>query len=179
MNPRVWCFDLEMNKPSNKIIQIGGVIGDLLKGRILTTFNYYINPHEPLDPFIIKLTGITQQMSDNGLELGPIKGEIDQLLKQYKVCKSPIVWGNGDLRTLKSQGGTGYFQDINREIDIKTVFQLMSLSKGLSMRGGLEKSLTKCGLYFEGTPHNALDDAVNTFKFACKMREMLEKCQIS
>lgn len=179
MNPRVWCFDLEMNKPSNKIIQVGGVIGDLSKGRILTEFNYYINPEEPLDPFIIGLTGITQVQVDQGLALGPVKRLVDELITKYKACKSPVVWGNGDLRTLKAQGGTGYFQDIHREIDIKTISQFISLSKGLSMRGGLEKSLTNFGLKFVGTPHNALDDAKNTFYLACKLQKVLKECQIS
>ncbi len=174
MNPRVWSFDLEMDQPSGKIIQIGGVIGDLSKGRILTTFNYYINHHDTLNPDIIKLTGITQTQVDNGFELGPIKGEIDKLITQYQCCKSPIVWGNGDLRTLKSQGGTGYFQDIHRELDIKTLHQFLSLSKGLSMRGGLDKSLGLYGLKFDGRPHDALADAKNTFYLACKLQKLLK-----
>lgn len=178
MNPRVWCFDLEMNKPSNKIIQIGGVIGDLNKNKILTTFNYYINPEEALSPFIMELTGISQAQVDTGFELGSIKGQLDALITEYHACKSPIVWGNGDLRTLKAQGGTGYFQGIHREIDIKTIHQLTCLSKGKSMRGGLQKSMEFYGLKFEGTPHNALDDAINTFRIGCHLFNKLKALDI-
>jgi len=167
-----------MNKPSNKIIQIGCVIGDLHKGRILTTKSWYINPEETLDPFIIKLTGISQAQVDQGVAIGVAKGELQALIDQYKACRSPIVWGNGDLRTLKSQGGTGYFQGTHREIDIKTLHQFMSLSRGLSMRGGLEKSMGIYGLKFDGTPHNALDDALNTFKLACYYQKAFKNLQL-
>lgn len=178
MNPRVWCFDLEMNKPSNKIIQIGVVIGDLSKNRILTTFNRFINPEEPLDDFIISLTGITQAQVDQGEPLGTVKGQLDSLITEYKACKSPLVWGNGDLRTLKAQGGTGYFQGIHREIDLKTVHQLTCLAKGQSMRGGLEKSMGMYGLKFEGRPHDALDDAINTFRIGCHLFNKLKLLDI-
>jgi ATP-dependent DNA helicase DinG len=179
MNPRVWVFDLEMNQPSGRIIQVGGVIGDLHKGRILTEFNYYVNPGEPLNPYITHLTGITDNDVIQGFDISVVKRDLDALITKYKVCKSPIVWGNGDLRALKSQGGTGYFQDTNREIDIKTLHQFISLSRGLSMRGGLDKSLGVYGLKFVGRPHNALDDAKNTFYLACKLQKALNTCQIS
>lgn len=174
MNPRVWCFDLEMNKPSNKIIQIGAVVGNLHDGKILTKYSVFINPEEQLDPFIIGLTGITQNQVDTGIPLGVAKGELDELITKYHACKSPVVWGNGDLRTIKAQGGTGYFQGTYRELDIKTIHQFMSLSRGLSMRGGLEKSLGVYGLKFEGKPHNALDDAINTFRIAYHFQKMFK-----
>jgi inhibitor of KinA sporulation pathway (predicted exonuclease) len=178
MNPRIWAFDLEMNQPSGKIIQVAGLVGDLLKGRILTEFNYLINCEETLNPDIIKLTGITQADVDQGIALGIAKKEIDIIITKYNACKSPVVWGNGDLRTLKSQGGTGCFQDTHRELDIKTLHQFTSLSRGLSMRGGLEKSLSNYGLKFEGRPHNALADAKNTFYLACKFQKLLSKLEI-
>lgn len=177
MNPRVWALDLEMNKPSNKIIQIGLVIGDLSKDRILLSKNWVINPHETLDDFIIGLTGITQAQVDNGVELLEATNELTALIKQYKACKSPIVWGNGDLRTLKAQAGHSDLAGIHREIDIKTIHQFMCLSKSKSMRGGLETSMETYGMKFKGTPHDAENDAVNTFLLAVKFKALL--CQIS
>ena len=54
-------LDLEMNQPSGKIIQVGIAIGSANDRRDqYITKKWYINPNEPLDQFIIDLTGITQ-----------------------------------------------------------------------------------------------------------------------
>lgn len=176
MNPRVWCFDLEMNKPSGKIIQVGALVGDLRNGRILQTFNQYVNPQETLDPFIIDLTGITQEVVDQADSLSPVKRQLEAFVTEFKACRSPVVWGNGDLRCLKGQAlEPGFFQGTHRELDIKTIHQVYCLSNGLSMRGGLEKALEVHGMKFKGTPHNALDDAINTFRLACHVFSLLRK----
>lgn len=174
MNPRLWAFDLEMNQPSGSIIQVGAVVGNLKTGQIMAEFDFYINCKETLNPEIIELTGISQDQVDNGPPLGLVKGELDSLIRDMKACKSPVVWGNGDLRTLKSQGGTGYFQNTLREIDIKTVHQMISLSNDKSMRGGLAKSMESYGLKFIGREHNALDDAKNTFRLAHHFSKLLK-----
>ncbi len=170
MNPRFWSFDLEMNKPSNKIIQIGCVVGRLDTGQIISEFNHYINPHEQLSPFIIELTGIPQDCVDASLDLLEVSGMLDDFISSSKACKSPIVWGNGDLRTLKAQCGTLMgFQGIHREIDIKTIYQWNCLKGSKTMRGGLVKAMESYGLPFVGTQHNALHDARNTFTLARKL----------
>ena len=53
-------LDLELNQPSGKIIQVGIAIGradDRFENYF--TKKWYINPDEPIDQFIIDLTGIT------------------------------------------------------------------------------------------------------------------------
>lgn len=164
MNPRFFCFDLEMNKPSNKIIQIGGLVGRLDTGEIMKTFNYYINPHEPLSPFIIELTSITQEIVDGGVELDYAAKELENEVHKLKACKSPLVWGNGDLKTIQAQSGT--FKNTHREIDIKTLYQWNQLKSFKTMKGGLGTALQAMGMQFQGQPHNALDDAMNTFYLA-------------
>ena len=164
MNPRFFCFDLEMNKPSNKIIQIGGLVGRLDTGEIIKTFNYYINPYEAISPFITELTGITQDIVDNGIELADAARELEQEITKLKACKSPIVWGNGDLRCLKQQSES--FGSVHREIDIKTLYQWNCLKNHKSMKGGLASALETHGCTFVGRQHNALDDAINTFNLA-------------
>jgi inhibitor of KinA sporulation pathway (predicted exonuclease) len=180
MNPRMWALDLEMNQPSQKIIQVGVVIGDILTGKIITRYSRVINPRETLTPFITELTGITQVEVDNGYELDQVMPELEALLTKSKACKSPICWGNGDLRLLKAQALTSssrssILQDIHRDIDIKTIHQLMAISKGKSMKGGLDATLKTYGLEFIGRPHNALDDALNTFRLACHYSELFRK----
>lgn len=164
MNPRFFCFDLEMNQPSKKIIQIGGLIGRLDTGEIIKTFNYYINPHETIHPFITELTGITQDIVDSGIELIDAVREIEQEVIRLKACKSPIVWGNGDLKHLQYQ--SGLFRSVRREIDIKTIYQWGCLKHNKSMKGGLASAIKAQGNVFVGKEHNALDDAINTFNLA-------------
>jgi len=60
------CFDLELNQPSEKIIQLGAIAGNIQTGEILESLSAYINPGEPLDPKIITLTGITVRWASSG-----------------------------------------------------------------------------------------------------------------
>ena len=57
---KITCLDLELNQPSGKIIQIGAVVGDTDNGDILDRYRAYVDPGEPLQQFIIDLTGITE-----------------------------------------------------------------------------------------------------------------------
>lgn len=171
MNPRFWAFDLEMNKPSGKIIQIGAVVGRVDTGKILDVLNIYVNPHEQLDPFIIELCGISQDTVDHGIELADAGAQLEAWVTENKACKSPIVWGNGDLRCLKQQSGA--FQDVHREIDLKTIHQFNTIKRGISMKGGLAKAIESYGGIFEGRQHDAQDDAINTFNLAHILYERL------
>lgn len=170
-NPIYYSLDLEMNQPSRKIIQIGVCIGNLVIGEILEKISYYINPHEQLSPFIITLTGITQeQVESDSLGLDKAWNEIKARLNHFKAHYSPITWGCGDLLTLKSQ-----LSDItkcrlaHRELDIKTHCQFNWISRQESTQSGLGKAMKRFRLQFQGTKHNALDDAINTFLFAHKL----------
>lgn len=176
MNPRIWCFDLEMNQPTHSIIQIGGVIGDIRTGNIIDSFDFKINCNETLNPEIIELTGLKQSDVDNGVDINLAIKEVEGKISLHKCCRSPVVWGNGDLRHLKSQNKdvSSQIQGIFREIDIKTIHQMIMLSQGKSMRGGLEASLKHYGLKFDGQPHDALTDAKNTFKLAVHLHKELK-----
>lgn len=165
MNPRFWCFDLEMNQPSKKIIQFAGCIGNIYSGQVLHTFNYYIDPKECIDPFIITLTGITDNMVKSDLTLDQAWAEVDIQLKKLHAGPSPITWGAGDLRQLKVQVSTPIAA--HKEYNIKDFYQLLQIANRKSPKGGLSTSMSTFGLPFEGTQHNALHDALNTFKFAC------------
>lgn len=176
MNPRIWTLDLEMNQPSRSIIQIGAVIGDIGTGAIIEQLDIKVNANETLNPNIIELTGLTQVQVDNGIPLVDAVAQLEGIIGSRKACKSPFVWGNGDLRTLKAQSQgekAGLIQGIFREVDLKTLHQAISLAKGRSMRGGLEKSMESYGLKFVGRAHDALVDAKNTFYLACYFHKQL------
>lgn len=51
-----------------------------------------------------------------------------------------------------------------RSFDVKPLYQLYALSNGLKMQGGLARSMVRLGLNFQGTKHDAGDDAFNTFR---------------
>lgn len=169
------CFDLEMNQPSDKIIQIGAVIGNIRTGQIIETFDRLVSIDEPLcvDPKIcdiVKLTGITDQdLKNHGVPLIKAYKELIYILDKYKVQKMPMVWGIGDVNTLRTQvlqqeKMKFYFN--RRFIDIKSLYQMYMHINNESMPAGLKKACNKLGIKFTGDAHNASVDALNTFKVA-------------
>lgn len=168
-------LDLEMEQPNQEIIQIGACVGNIKTGEILGTYRAYCTPSEPLSPFIIQLTGITQETMDiHGKPLVEAYKGLIQFRNQFaNVNCNAMTWGGGDTLELKQQVVRAY--DIGkvfpwplgrRWIDIKTWFQFRQLVKDGKQQSGLAKALIKCGLNFKGRKHDAMDDAVNTFRIA-------------
>jgi inhibitor of KinA sporulation pathway (predicted exonuclease) len=170
LKPLVVALDLEMNQPSGKIIQVGAVLGDCRTGAVLSTLCCLVNPQEPLSPAITELTGITQQQVNGACSLAYIAPVLDCWLAPWLKQRllNPVTWGGGDSQTLQEQIGLSeedfsrYFG--RRWLDAKTVYWAWSIGQGRVPYGGLEKSMARMGLRFEGRPHNALNDAYNTFK---------------
>ena len=161
-------LELNQNETGAKIIQIGAVVGNITTGEILETLSLYINPHEELKPFIINLTGITQEMVDSGLTLENAYSQLKEAHERHKCFINPVTWGQGDVealhRQLRSENPT--FQNFTfgrRIIDIKTLFVSWRIANREQIQGGLARSLTKLGLRFEGRKHSAESDALNTF----------------
>ena len=168
-------LDLEMNKNEkgevDKIIQIGAVIGDLNTGEVLGKFSVFIKINEPLDPYIIKLTGIQEKDLDSGVSLVDGYNLLKEFKSKFPCDSSGYTWGGDDIGKLKTDLMSQGFEDkfiFGRQFsNVKTVFNLYCKANGLKTKGGLAKSLTRVGLKFEGRKHNALDDAYNTFVLAC------------
>lgn len=174
----VMSLDLEMNQPSGKIIQIGITIGDLTKRSIIETKSFMVNPEEEITEYINKLTGITQNQVKDAPVLVDAYKQMNEWLDTYKPHKQSIVWGQGDVRTLKKQ-----VNDIDltiehrhfgfREMDVKTLVQAHQISIGKSSQGGLAKSLTKYGMKFRGACHNAEADSLNTLLLYYRLLDRL------
>lgn len=182
---RIWtAFDLEMNQPSNEIIQIGAVKFNIETMELYGKLRIYVKIQEKLcrDPKIcdiVQLTGITD---------GILQEEGVSLLEAYqglaafhradvegaKGMVNPIVWGGGDSRLLRAQveaaghqwGNGDYYCFGNREMDMKSFHQLISMSRDKPFAGGLAKSLHKWSGQFQGRSHDATVDAYNTAKIA-------------
>lgn len=172
-----FCIDLELlNKKDGtkpKIIQVGLAIGSPLNPEDIQTFSWYLDPQEPITPFIQSLTGITDEIiQENAVSHQTVAQELGDLIKQNSCFCNPVVWGGSgwgnDATELKDE-----FTERNidfpffgyRTIDVKTIFVYKQIIAGKSPVGGLRKSMNSYRLKFEGTPHRADVDAKNTLRF--------------
>lgn len=175
-------LDLEMNKPSGRIIQIGACAGNVRTGKLLGTFSAFVDPGEPIDPFITDLTKITDEDVLGGASLSSAYRELSDFHRSHGSFINPITWGGGDSQVLLAQLVDPRLDGSKREvdwcfgrrwIDAKTLFVSWRVANGQSIQGGLGRSLVKLGLKFEGQKHNAEDDAVNAFRAYCALLRLL------
>jgi inhibitor of KinA sporulation pathway (predicted exonuclease) len=164
-------LDLELNQPSNKIIQVGAVVGNVKTGQIFERVSLFTKLDEPLNPYIQKLCNITPEMLEQGVSLDDAGLRLMELKRSYDCAVNPITWGGGDAQLLKQQTETVFFG--HRWFDVKTLYQFYALKQGLPLQGGLAKVMTRFGMKFQGTKHRADDDAYNTFLLAVKLLEKL------
>lgn len=173
MNRYLMALDLEMNQPSNSIVQIGIAVGDLETKQVVYSESINVYQPEQVTEYITKLTGITQADVDAGAPLLDAYAKVFVIHKQYNCLMNPVTWGGGDSELLRKQLG---FTDTSwifgrRWIDVKTLFVSRCIARGEKIQSGLAKSLTRVGLQFVGSKHNAGDDAVNTMRMYFKMLE--------
>jgi inhibitor of KinA sporulation pathway (predicted exonuclease) len=169
-------LDLELNNaqdgstPNPKIIQVGVAIGsiDHYDDNNIITRKWYLNPNESIYPFITELTGITDEdVQTKSVSHDQLATELYGLCKEFGVYKNFVTWGGGDSTELKSE-----FDDRNiafkfgghRWIDVKTWYTLHMITKGKLPNGGLSSGLSEFKLKFQGTPHRADEDALNTLR---------------
>ena len=175
----VLALDLEMNQPSEKVIQIGAIVGCLENKKVLERFNRYIKVDEKIHKDIVELTGIRDKtLEEKGVSLEQGYKELVELIKKWDTSPHALVWGAGDTEFLRrdlkkecpdenSQEFFGVeFPFSTRWLDLKVIYQFSCLRNGIPLRSGLAKSMKKIGMGFHGRQHNALDDAKNTFYFA-------------
>ena len=169
-------LDLELNQPSGKIIQVGVAVGSAADRRDqYITKKWYIDPKEPLDQFIIDLTGITQ--SDIGMYCvshETVARELSEFIREHKCFVNPVTWGGGDSRELldefcKNHADFPHFG--RRWIDVKTWYTLHMLCKGKNPTGGLSSAMGQYKLQFKGRAHQADIDAENTLALFFKILE--------
>lgn len=159
-----------MNQPSGSIIQIGAVTANLYTGEILEKLSVIINPRERISPYITNLTHITQEQVDAGKSLVEGYIQLREMHLKHNAFMNPITWGGGDSQELLDQLTYGGLlaEPVEwcfgrRWIDVKTMHVAKQLANCKPVQGGLARSMTKYGLTFQGTKHDALDDALNTF----------------
>lgn len=167
-------LDIEFEQPSEEIIQVGCVVGNLKSGEILEEYCKHVNIDKTLSEYISKLTGIKQRDIDNGTTIENVYDDLKILHKDYDCFRNCLTWGGGDSESIKKAVKLDEEMYLfgRRWIDVKTVFISYMWSQGESHRSGLAKSLLRLGMRFEGRKHNAMDDAKNTFFI---YRELLKR----
>lgn len=168
-------LDLEYNSDGKNgtedIIQVGLCVGSPVSG-VHYKHKIFVAPKDKkviLHPFIIKLTGITQEEYDNNLKNWDYVVEIiRQIHDHYTPFCNPVTWGIGDtydfIKAVKSEGI--HFPFFGRRIiDVKHLYLFIECANGRSMSGGLSSAMGKHKLQFEGQSHRADNDAFNTLKF--------------
>lgn len=167
--------DLELAQPSNKIISIGYAIGNIKTHEVLEANDLFVKIDEPLTPFIIQLTGITDELlEEQGTDLLTAYSKLVDAHNRHKSFVNPITWGGGDTTAIFDQvkaASKDNFEWVfgRRWIDAKTVFIAHQMAHGRPFKGGLTTSMRKLGLKFSGTPHRSKDDAINTFVVYCNL----------
>lgn len=166
-------LDLELNHDDNsnpnKIIQVGIAIGSIGDIENIKTYKWYLNPEEPIKPFITQLTGITDQdIEQYSVSHQKVATDIQNLVQEYQTFANPVQWGMGDSAELKAE-----FKQRNidfpcfghREIDVKTMFTYLQTAQGRGIKGGLSSCMGRYKLHFKGEAHRADVDAYNTLIF--------------
>lgn len=161
-------LDCEFNQPSGKTIQIGAAVYNAVTGLLIEKFETYVNPGEPISAEITELTTITDRDVQNAPSIKEAFEMLELIHAKHKCFTNPIVWGSGvrnDSLSIWQESGVdrpnfmGY-----RVIDAKSIYQSVQMMNNKTVRGGLAKCCATLGIGFEGRPHTALADAMNTFR---------------
>lgn len=184
----VMALDLELNQPSGAIIQVGITIGDVYTGAVLEKrgwITYIPEALDPINPFITELTGINQEMVNNGVLLIQAYKEMTELYNKHNCTLNFVTWGGGDHKAVRAQlyeqkeqvapNDAILWEYGHREFDVKTLFLGFAMAGGKKVRSGLAKSMTRVGMAFKGTKHWAPDDAENTFLLLVHLLKKLPK----
>lgn len=178
MKEKFLALDLEFD--NERIIQVGIAIGSKIED--IETFKWYVNPGHLISEKIINLTGITQEDIDTkSVGLDVVAKELTDIIDKHDVFVNPVQWGAGDSYRLKNE-----FKENNiefkcfgfREIDVKTLFTFIQMSRNGKKRSGLSNAMRKFNLEFKGEAHRADVDAYNTLVFyfhLIKRQSELEK----
>jgi inhibitor of KinA sporulation pathway (predicted exonuclease) len=170
-------IDLELNSKQDgttpRIIQVGVSVASSVMPDDIKTFSWYLDPQEPITPFIQQLTGITDEIiKEKSVPHETVAQELGNIITENECFVNPIVWGGGgegnDATELKDEfreRGINFPFFGRRVIDVKTLYVFNQMVQGKTPSGGLRKSMISYGLTFEGTSHRAEIDAENTLRF--------------
>ena len=172
---KICILDLEMNKPSRSIIEIGAVCLDLKSGQMSNTFRTYVDPKEVIDPFITQLTGITQLDVDGEPSLTEALNSFVAWMTKVGCQKTVGAWGSDWHMVLNEFKKHGIEFEHPKHIDIKVMGMVLRCAfPNTKSKSGLANTCALFNIDMVGKQHRALDDALNTAKLLYKFKQMTE-----
>ena len=147
----------------HEIIEIGAVkLNDSLE--TVSTFQRYIKPqYNDVEPQITSLTGIT---ADTLKDCGDFRAVMDEFIAW--IGEGPFTlysWSGTDSRVIQDEIELKYPDELDYDIffvhwvDLQQIYQR---KMGFQKPMGLANALGTLKIYFAGTEHGALADAINT-----------------
>jgi len=164
-------YDLEatcwLGAPPNnvqEIIEIGAVKVNPY-GEQLGTFNRFVKPYvnTKLSAFCTELTSIEQSQVDAGCHFPTVLDEFQDWAEVDVDDYTLVSWGKEDQRLLRNDCALHNLEYdwLKPHMDLKLAYKSL---KRLSKPTGLAKTIVREGLEFDGQPHRAIYDAINTGK---------------
>ncbi len=173
---RICVLDLELNKPSRSIIEIGAVCMDMRTGFIVSEFRTYVDPKEVIDPFITQLTDITQQDVDGEPSIEAALTSLWEFMHANNCHKDVAAWGSDWYYIFNECKKHGIQYEHPRHLDIKSMANVLRCAfPNSKSKGGLMPTLQLFGLDFIGKQHHAIDDAKNTALLLNKFKAMIHQ----
>ena len=165
------CTCWENEQPGNDerqdIIEIGVCLLDLASGAVEDPDGFIVRPRRStVSPFCEKLTKISQNMVDAGLEF---EAALEILRERYQSTHRPWAsWGNFDRVCMQGQCrdfGVEY-PFSGDHFNLKT---LHALHHRLPKAIGLFPAVKRAGLVWQGQHHRGVDDACNTARLVHRL----------
>ncbi|GIN67987.1 putative ATP-dependent helicase DinG [Bacillus sonorensis] len=143
-NQRYVVIDVETTgnspKKGDKIIQIAAVV--IENGQITERFSKYVNPNQPIPPFIEQLTGITNEMVEHEEPFSAIAEDIFELLNESCFIAHNIHFDLGFVKhELKRAGFDGLECNVLDTVELARIvypcfdgYKLTELSEELKLK---------------------------------------------
>ena len=172
MTQRYVVVDLETTgnsvKKGDKIIQFAAVVVE--DGKIAEQFSTFLNPEQPLTPFIEELTGISSEQLEGAPLFADIAPEVNRLLDKACFVAHNVLFDLSFLQDeLLEAGYPGFYGPTIDTVELAKIMRPQSASYKLSHLAAAE------GLDHE-RPHQADSDALATagllMKFAGELKQI-------
>lgn len=171
MTQRYVVVDLETTgnsvKKGDKIIQFAAVVVE--NGKIAEQFSTFLNPEQPLTPFIEELTGIQSEQLEGAPLFADIAPEIIRLLDKACFVAHNVLFDLSFLQDeLLEAGFSGFYGPTIDTVELAKIMRPQSASYKLSHLAAAE------GLIHE-RPHQADSDALVTAELLMKFADELKQ----
>lgn len=155
-------LDLEMVQPSTNIIQIGAVLLDTVSGEIQPFWDSVVNPGELPDQYITNLTGITPKDVSTAPLLQKNLKAFWKKCSRLKGHKNIAAWGDDAWKIWSDSVNVGL--EVPAIVPFDLYKWLLLTTSGIPdiQALGLQRALRFFDIPFQGSPHNAYDDAYMT-----------------